>query len=133
MSGLKANCLRIGVKHEPHEWRGLTESYHCDGEAYRPRTRYGYGSVEDAEARDETTATPTVGRIVHYVSHGTPVREDGSQEYESECRAAIITAVSRDISELVRLCVLSPEGMFFTTFLEYEPLHVGGSWHWGVH
>lgn len=30
---------------------------------------------------------PSVGRIVHYVSYGTP-----GGEYTSECRAAIITA-----------------------------------------
>ncbi|HKO19807.1 MAG TPA: hypothetical protein VJU82_13060 [Acidobacteriaceae bacterium] len=35
----------------------------------------------------------SVDRIVHYVSHGTPPRADGSEAYISECRAAIITAV----------------------------------------
>lgn len=38
---------------------------------------------------------PSVGRIVHYVSYGTP-----GGEYTSECRAAIITEVSsRDCND----------------------------------
>ena len=36
---------------------------------------------------------PSVGRVVHYVSHGTPVREDGTQAFTAQCRAAIVTAV----------------------------------------
>lgn len=36
---------------------------------------------------------PSVGRIVHCVSHGSPVREDGTQAYASKCRAAIVTDV----------------------------------------
>jgi hypothetical protein len=73
-----------------------------------------------------------LGENVHYVSHGTPPREDGTQAYESQCRAAIVTAVSPESPELVRLCVLSPEGQFFTGPLEYEPsvLRAGGTWHW---
>lgn len=67
--------------------------------------------------------TPSVGRIVHYVSHGTPVRPDGSQAYTSQCRAAIVTAVNgHAISPAtgeeapewdVALCVLNPTGLFF--------------------
>lgn len=65
---------------------------------------------------------PTVGRIVHYVSHGTPVRADGTQAYTQECRAAIITAVDTYQDSQpgqhhighVDLCVLNPTGMFFT-------------------
>jgi hypothetical protein len=33
--------------------------------------------------------TRTVGRTVHYVSHGTPPRPDGSQAFAPACRAAI--------------------------------------------
>jgi len=63
---------------------------------------------------------PTVGRIVHYVSHGTPVRQDGSQAFTSECRAAIITEVQSRIVgdravidvERVGLAVLNPTGVF---------------------
>lgn len=65
---------------------------------------------------------PSVGRIVHYVSHGTPTQPDGTQAYTSVCRAAIVTAVDsyqppQDTDEVfvghVDLCVLNPEGMFF--------------------
>lgn len=57
---------------------------------------------------------PSVGRIVHYVSHGTPPRPDGSQEFRSECRAAVIAGVPnpKDPSVL-QLCVLNPTGLFF--------------------
>ncbi len=89
---------------------------------------------------------PTVGDRVHYVSHGTPVREDGTQAYAAKCRAAIVTAV-RDGEPVpehgvpyVDLCVLNPTGMFFnqecrfdewdgTTALEGAQPQ-GGSWHW---
>jgi hypothetical protein len=86
---------------------------------------YALGAGPEPDRR-----APVVGDLVHYVSHGTPVREDGSQEYGSQCRAAVVTAVSGDSPESVRLCVLSPEGMFFTGDLEYESLHFAGSWHW---
>jgi len=36
---------------------------------------------------------PTVGRIVHYVSHGSTAREDGSQVFPSRCQAALVTEV----------------------------------------
>lgn len=41
---------------------------------------------------------PTVGRIVHYVSHGTPPREDGSQAFPSACRTALVTEVGAWVS-----------------------------------
>jgi hypothetical protein len=56
---------------------------------------------------------PSVGRIVHYVSHGTPVREDGSQAYTAQCRAAVITEVDADDPTRVGLCVFNPTGQFF--------------------
>jgi len=34
---------------------------------------------------------PSVGRTVHYVSHGTPLRADGSQASPAACRAAALT------------------------------------------
>lgn len=46
---------------------------------------------------------PTIGRIVHYHSYGTP-----NGEYKSEPRAAIITGVVDE--EIVHLCVLNPTG-----------------------
>lgn len=70
--------------------------------------------------------TPSVGRIVHYVSYGTP-----GGEYESECRAAIITEVHT--SGTVGLCVLNPTGQFFNRCVNYDEVEQrGGSWHWPV-
>ncbi|MGA5764489.1 hypothetical protein [Nonomuraea bangladeshensis] len=73
--------------------------------------------------------TPSVGRIVHYVSHGTPPREDGTQAYTSECRAAIVTETNT--SDTVGLCVLNPTGQFFNrTVTHDEDEKRGGTWHW---
>lgn len=73
---------------------------------------------------------PSVSRTVHYVSYGTP-----GGEYTSECRAAIITAVEShpdlEPGELVSLCVLNPEGMFFNRHVHHDPVEKrGGTWHW---
>jgi hypothetical protein len=78
---------------------------------------------------------PTVGRVVHYVSHGSPVLPDGSQMYRPECRAAIVTAVSNDSDSEqtgadVSLAVLNPTGLFFQENLRHSEQPVGGSWHW---
>jgi hypothetical protein len=91
-----------------------------------------------------TTPTPSVGRIVHYTSHGTP---DGT--YGKECRAAIITDVDdyqpRNPGEVlhighVGLAVLNPTGMFFNRAVLQEEIddkiepgpsgRTGGTWHW---
>ncbi len=67
---------------------------------------------------------PSIGRIVHYVSYGTP-----GGEYPSVCRAAIITAVAD--SGLVDLCVLNPEGFFFNKNVPLDSRDkYGGTWHW---
>lgn len=80
---------------------------------------------------------PTVGRVVHYVSYGTP-----GGEYPSVCRAAHVTEVGQDGS--VSLCVLNPTGLFFNLDVPYsagvpEPgapgqgwitRYPGGTWHW---
>src|SRR6266487_644516 len=57
---------------------------------------------------------PSVGRIVHYVSYGTP-----GGEYSRECRAAIITEVNAyaagstgDKADAVGLFVANPTGLF---------------------
>lgn len=84
---------------------------------------------------------PTVGRVVHYVSYGTPPQADGSQAYTSECRAAIITGVHpsngagtlADLAgpEEVDLAVLNPTGMFFNQNCGHaEGAKAGGTWHW---
>jgi len=75
--------------------------------------------------------TPSVGRIVHYTSFGTP-----GGEYTSQCRAAIITDVKlpdygNSYSGHVSLAVLNPSGMFFNEAEQNEgPPHHGGTWHW---
>lgn len=83
---------------------------------------------------------PSVGRIVHYVSYGTP-----GGEYTSQCRAAIVAGVPQGALPLadtehaqewdsgdvvVDLCVLNPTGMFFNRCAQSEDNHVGGTWHW---
>jgi len=99
---------------------------------------------------------PTVGRIVHYVSYGTP-----GGEFGSECRAAIIAGVKNDQKHLdvVDLVVFNPQGIFFNRVpynagaevvgdpecplqgqhgnpFRYcscgwtEAWHPGGTWHW---
>lgn len=84
--------------------------------------------------------TPSVGRIVHYTSYGTP-----GGEYGKECRAAIITAVYEDPDPAepatvlpgetrrmgeVDLCVLNPGGLFFNGPIPRNEHCFGGTWHW---
>ena len=95
---------------------------------------------------------PSVGRVVHYVSYGSP-----GGEYKSECRAAIVTETNT--SDTVGLAVLNPTGVFFDRTVTYhdgsgnpgspdctaphddgpfrycacgwsEPAFKGGTWHW---
>jgi len=85
---------------------------------------------------------PTVGRVVHYVSYGTP-----GGEYTSQCRAAIITEVvplegqeaalaeveswDEDQRCRVGLAVMNPTGMFFNQGVHQDEHNKrGGSWHW---
>ena len=83
---------------------------------------------------------PSVGRIVHYVSYGTP-----GGEYKSECRAAIIAEVYpapgpsplsggeveyMGPNTLCALVVLNPSGLFFNDCELDEDEHKGGTWHW---
>lgn len=75
---------------------------------------------------------PSIGRVVHYVSYGTP-----GGEYPSVCRAAIITdapsslPTSPDDNVAVSLCVLNPEGIFLNRYVVHdEEAKKGGTWHW---
>lgn len=99
---------------------------------------------------------PSVGRMVHYVSYGTP-----GGEYDSKCRAAVITEVGQwvtvEIAEAASFslsegrpirtltqwwyadaCALSvhnPTGMFFNgagsvACKHDEETRAGGTWHW---
>lgn len=87
-----------------------------------------------------TAQRPSVGRVVHYVSYGTPGRE-----YTSACRAAVIAGVPDgalpvlddehaegwDSGDVVAdLCVLNPSGVFFKRCAQAEVDHRGGTWHW---
>lgn len=67
-------------------------------------------------------AKPTVGRIVHYVSYGTP-----KGEFTSQCRAAIVAGVGEVLLDLV---VLNPTGLFFNASRHDEENKLGGTWHW---
>lgn len=83
------------------------------------------------------TNLPTVGRVVHYVSHGSA---DGT--YPSICRAAVVSEVPTEIEGYygegsepnehhVNLCVLNPTGIFFGQSAHAEPGEMkGGTWHW---
>ncbi|MCY0957757.1 hypothetical protein [Streptomyces sp. H27-H5] len=90
-------------------------------------------------------AAPTVGRAVHYVSHGTPLLPDGSQVYSAKCRAATVTEVNVEEPYQVGLAVTNPTGLHFRPLSEggcflYQPDGEGcelspdevrpGSWHW---
>ena len=74
---------------------------------------------------------PTIGRIVHYQSFGTP-----GGEYLPETRAAIITEVHDDdpVPEsgvpYVGLCILNPTGQFFNRNVRYAETPTPGCWSW---
>ena len=65
---------------------------------------------------------PSIGRIMHYVSYGTP-----KGEYKSRCVAAIITDVENN---KVRLKIFNPDGDFNSPWLEESKDNMPGSWHW---
>jgi hypothetical protein len=70
---------------------------------------------------------PTVGRIVHYVSYGTP-----AGEFKSQCRAAIVAGVpewDEASPQPLELVVLNPTGLFFNR-CPYSTSYAGGTWHW---
>lgn len=100
--------------------------------------------------------TPSVGRMVHYVSFGTP-----KGEYTSTCRAAIVAEVGQWVTvattepksfslsegrpirnleqwwfdDALALAVINPTGMFFNgsgavACRHDETEHAGGTWHW---
>ena len=82
---------------------------------------------------------PSVGRIVHYVSYGTP-----GGEYKPACRAAVITEVT-GFEPGVSLCVMNPTGLFLNQDVPEDQgtdvgntdgplcgsrIYHGGTWHW---
>lgn len=71
-----------------------------------------------------------IGQTVHYVSYGTP-----GGEYTSECRAAVITALSAFCEahmQCMQLVVINPEGMYFNSHVPYNggTQQREGTWHW---
>jgi hypothetical protein len=73
---------------------------------------------------NKPTMRPTVGRVVHYQSYGTP-----GGEFIPEARAAIITRVE-DGTQAVGLCVLNPTGMYFNDPIPYAEEPTPGHWNW---
>ncbi|MFD3982574.1 hypothetical protein ACFWR6_28665 [Streptomyces griseus] len=82
---------------------------------------------------------PTIGRAVHYVSQGPPVRPDGTQAIPSVRRSAEITEVDEEGN--VGLLVKNPTGLFLHPLgHENEPCPYAdpgpgaplqpGTWHW---
>lgn len=67
---------------------------------------------------------PSVGRVVHYQSFGTP-----GGEYLPAPRAAIVTQVNDDAGS-VGLCILNPTGQFFNVAVPYSPEPKPGCWSW---
>ncbi len=71
---------------------------------------------------------PSIGRIVHYQSYGTP-----GGEYLPEPRAAIITTIAAPTAtepDRVGLAVLNPTGMFFNASVPYSEDPKPGHWSW---
>jgi hypothetical protein len=72
---------------------------------------------------------PTVGRIVHYQSYGSP-----GGEYRSLPRAAVITQTQVENRELgdgvVGLAILNPTGMYFSEKIPYAETPTPGHWSW---
>lgn len=78
---------------------------------------------------------PTVGRIVHYQSFGTP-----KGEYLSKPIAAIVTQVHEETlagdtsngltDGDVGLAILNPTGLFFNPKVPFSPAPRPGHWNW---
>ncbi|MGH3783156.1 MAG: hypothetical protein ACRDZY_08370 [Acidimicrobiales bacterium] len=96
--------------------------------------------------------TGDVGLTVHYVSHGTPLRPDGTQVYTCQCRAAVVTEAGAWITEgieeplplpdvpnrrvltqvwepdAVGLTAVNPAGVFLNQQCSYDPGRGSASW-----
>lgn len=67
---------------------------------------------------------PSVGRIVHYHSYGTP-----GGEFKPLPRAAIVTQVHDDGST-IGLCAVNPTGLFFHERCPFSEEPRPGHWNW---
>jgi hypothetical protein len=106
---------------------------------YRRKTQVIEAMLYDGSNAKAVAKKPSVGRIVHYVSYGTP-----NGEYASECRAAIVTEVTGQLEPdgqwRVGLFVANPTGLFLNRVVVYheggpyvagvEREYPGGTWHW---
>lgn len=69
---------------------------------------------------------PSVGRMVHYESYGTP-----RGEHKSECCAAVVAKVADAELGVIGLAVFYDNGLSFKANVKQdEQNHCGGSWHW---
>jgi hypothetical protein len=95
-----------------------------------------YVTDEEAATHPRTTIREeyekpraSIGRVVHYVSYGTP-----GGEFPSVCRAATVTEVDAETPGVVGLCVMNPTGLFFHPLSDggcaYALTPRGGTWHW---
>jgi hypothetical protein len=92
-----------------------------------------HGDVPAPALAPAPSRAPSVGRIVHYVSYGTP-----GGEHTPQCRAAVVTEVGEHTDKLHRapppvgLAVLNPTGAFFNQGVPYGEgeQRAGGTWHW---
>ncbi|MGB3327340.1 MAG: hypothetical protein WBA46_00215 [Thermomicrobiales bacterium] len=77
-----------------------------------------------ANANERPARTPSVGRMLHYVSYGTP-----GGEYAPEHRAATVTAVNDDGT--VDLFVMNPSGTFHNRGVTIDDVtKAPGTCHW---
>jgi hypothetical protein len=72
---------------------------------------------------------PTVGRIVHYHSYGTP-----NGEFKPMPRAAVVAEVFNAEAGDIAICVLNPQGIFFNGTADkptkYSEEPRPGCWSW---
>jgi hypothetical protein len=73
---------------------------------------------------------PSVARVVHYHTEGSPRRPDGSQKYRAVCVPAFITETNPN-SDWVSLAVFNPKGLFFQQEIrrDEDEMPSGGTWH----
>lgn len=89
------------------------------------QTSKGFERHDPNEYGPTPTVKPTVGRIVHYQSYGSP-----GGEYPSKARAAIVTDVLDHEGATVGLSIHSPQGIMFQDRVLYSEEPKPGYWNW---